>query len=95
MIDENPQAFLELLKEAGIGDVAGEIASSGGFVPAQQPDKITVHLSYQEQQIIDRVRISFTRTDRSEIDKGSNLHESKADDDESFTLFQKIFDDLN
>jgi hypothetical protein len=77
MIGENPQAFLDLLNQAGsIDDDApatgtgstgstgstGGVGGAGGAGGAGGPGRgtITVTLSPQEQQIIDRVRIYFT-----------------------------------
>jgi hypothetical protein len=74
MIDENPQAFLELLKQAGgdddeptpvgtggtggLGAASGTGSTGGASGPGQGGVKVT--LSPQEQQTINRVRIYFT-----------------------------------
>ncbi len=62
MIDENPQAFLELLNQAGAGNdnpLAGGAGGAGGPGGPGGPGRgtISVNLSAQEQQIIDRVCI--------------------------------------
>ena len=38
----------------------------------QNRDRITVSLSFEEQQTITQVRICFIRIDKNEIDEGSN-----------------------
>jgi hypothetical protein len=68
MIDQNPQAFIDLLNQAGASEDdrpatgAGGVGGTGGVGSAgtatgQGQGTITVTLSPHEQQIIDRVRI--------------------------------------
>ncbi len=61
MIDENPQAFLELLNQASASEESGPATGTGGAggVGGQGSRSIKVELSTQEQEIINRVRIYF------------------------------------
>jgi hypothetical protein len=72
MIDENPQAFLDLLNQAGDNDEGGPApsavgAGSAGAAGGQGQGGIPVSLSAQEQQIITRVCILLLELPKTKL----------------------------
>jgi len=59
MIDNNPQGFLDLIREAGVND-SGPAPTNTGVAGGQGGGAVTVSLTAQEQEAITRVCIYFS-----------------------------------
>jgi hypothetical protein len=81
MIDDDPEGFFKMMDQIKInpGALATPAASGGGSsggVGARPGGSITVTLSLKDQTVIANVRIRFTRMEKDDIVRGSNLVDS-------------------